>query len=1143
MTLRIVLVLIIASAIAAAQNTSCSLSGSVQDPDGGAFANIEIRLTGADTGFVRTTKTNHEGFFSFPDLTPATFVLSVASPGFKSYSQSGIAITSSEQRSIGIIHLELGSVTDSVSVTAEVAPVMLSSGERANVLTSKDMDEIALKGRDFMGAVALLPGVVDLNEDREAPSFNSMNGIYVLGSRANQKNMTVDGVTNLDTGGNGAVHSMPSMDSVAELKVLMSNYSAEYGRNSGGTVSVITKGGGQKFHGTGGWYHRHEQFNANDYFNNRNGIGRPRYRYNIASYSIGGPVYIPGRFNTDRTKLFFFFSQEFQRQLVSEGTRTVRVPTEMERAGNFSQTYDLNSKLIAVNDPLTNKQPFPGNVIPAARFSQIGQNVLRLFPLPNFVDPDPSRRYQWNFISALSGPYPRRTEIIRTDYSPKQNVQIYARLSNNSDENHPTYSNSWVNGNVNFPLTPIIFREPGRGATVHSTVTLSPSLFNEFVFGVSQNFIRFFPEFPERVSKKATGIDVPAWNPGLNPAGLLPGMTFSGVNNFANPSMNAGLPFYTYNTIFSFVENLSKIYRTHTLKFGIYVERTRKDQTPGSAVRGNLAFGKDTNNPLDSNFAYSNALLGVYNNYSEATAQPQGHYRFTNFEWYAQDNWRVRPGLSLDFGVRLYNDPPQYDALMQLATFVPSQLDPAKAPVLLRSGLDASGKKAAIDPLTGKIYASNLVGTFVPGVGNAAEGMAVGGKNGFPRGLYTMPSVTAAPRLGFAWDPIGNGRTAVRGGVGVFFDRIQGNPTMGMISNPPTVFTPTVYFGTLDGLAATAGKGVLAPSATKSMNGYQPPPTVYNYSFGVQQLVSRNTMLDIAYVGSQSRHFMSQRNINAVPMFARQLDKHPENADPASPATALQANFLRPYQGWADILMREWGASSNYNALQASFSKRLPRGGLVAAGYTFSKALGTASADNDQMSPFFPARSRNYGVLDHNRTHVLTLRINSKLPEAGKYFHKRWLGVITDNWETATIARFMSGTPFTPGFSTTDGQDITGTPSESATIDVVDPNADPVNRFGRPARGTFGNAGNNVLTTPWMNNWDISVYRQIRLGEGDKRIQFRMESYNTFNHTQFSNVTRNARFDPQGIQVDPLFLQPSAARSARRVQLAVRLNW
>jgi hypothetical protein len=491
--------------------------------------------------------------------------------------------------------------------------------------------------------------------------------------------MTVDGISNLDTGSNGTMHAMPSMDSIGEVKVLMSNYAAEHGRNSGGTITVITKGGGKQFHGSAGWYHRHESYSANNYFNNRNGIARPPYRYNIFSYTLSGPIYIPRKFNRDRSKLFFFFSQEIQRQRIDNGAKTVRVPTALEREGDYSQTFDVDGKLIKVNDPLNGGAQFPGNVVPASRATKVGKAVLNLFPMPNFVDPAPSRRYQWNYISTSSGPYPRHTETARVDYSPQQNIQLNLRVTNSMDEQSPTWG-QFVTGSVNFPLTNTDYRRPGKGGTVHGTVTLSPSFFSETIFGVSQNKLYASPASPDRVKRSTTGIDIPQWYPENNASGLIPSMTFSSVPNYANPSMHAGIPYYNSNTIFSLVQNFSKIHGTHMLKFGVYVERTRKDQSANVNVRGDVSFNRDRNNPLDTNYAYSNALLGIYQSYTEANQNPQGQYRFTNLEWYIQDAWRVAPRLLIDYGLRFYHDNPQYDARDQLASYVPGLYDSSKGP-------------------------------------------------------------------------------------------------------------------------------------------------------------------------------------------------------------------------------------------------------------------------------------------------------------------------------------------------------------------------------------------------------------------------------------------------------------------------------
>ena len=808
--MRYIAFLFLLPAMLPAQSVSCALSGTVQDTAGAVMAGVKVKLTGEGNGFVRTVTTTGNGFFSFPDLTAATFTLEIEAQGFKSYRQTGIAMSSGEERSLGQIHLDVGAISERVTVSAEAVAVNLVNGEKSGVLTNDELDHLALRGRDIFDAIALLPGVVDTTDGRDAPGPTSIGGIYIMGGRNDSKNMTVDGVTNLDTGSNGSVHGMPSMDSVAEVQVLMSAYSAQSGRNPT-SINVITRGGGKDFHGQAAWYFRNEDLNANDFFNNQAGRPRSPYRFNIVNWGINGPLIIP-KINRDRRRLFFMFNQEFQEKLQPYGTKTVTVPTALERQGDFSKSYNTNGSPIRVQDPLNNKAAFPGNVIPASRLTTVGQAILNIFPLPNYVDPSPSRVFQWNYFSSLSGNYPSRAETGRVDYALKDNWQIYASVFNTADVQHTPYT-TWVTGSLNFPLTPIVFGQPGRGVSLHSVNTITPSLFNEVTFGVSQNTLTYYPEDLSKVDRTKLGILIPQRNPALNPLNLIPNMSFGGIQNAANPSLSNGTPYFNQNTIYQLSDSLSKVSGSHTLKTGIYFERTQKIQSADSATRGTVSFNADGNNALDANNAYANALLGNYDTYAEATARPQGNFLFTNLEFFFQDTWKVRNNLTLDYGVRFYHDPPQYDERNQLASFSLAAYDPAAAPVLLRPGFDASHNKVAVDPLTGNTYPQGLIGAFVPGVGNPADGDLVAGKSGVPRGLYTTAPIAVAPRFGFAWDPVGDHRTVIRGGGGIYFDRIEGNPIMGQIGNPPTIFTPTQYYGTFSDIAASVNAECSRPTA------------------------------------------------------------------------------------------------------------------------------------------------------------------------------------------------------------------------------------------------------------------------------------------------------------------------------------------
>jgi len=314
-----------------------------------------------------------KAFFSFPDLTPATFTLSVDSPGFKRYVQTGIEMGSGQQRSLGRISLQIGEVTEAVTVTAEVASVNLASGEKSGTLTSDQLENLALRGRDIFDAISLLPGVIDTSDGRDAPGPTSIGNIFVNGGRNDAKNMTIDGVTNLDTGSNGTVHSMPSMDSVAELRLLASNYAAEYGRNAGGTITVITKGGGKQIRGSASWYlPRHEALNANDFFNNLAGRDRTPYRYiHRRVYHRRSDRHPQADAGPQQAVLFLFAGISTSKNPVRD--KDSPVPSALERQGRFSQSYNTNGTLIGVNDPLNGKKPFPGFLIPPSRLTKTGE--------------------------------------------------------------------------------------------------------------------------------------------------------------------------------------------------------------------------------------------------------------------------------------------------------------------------------------------------------------------------------------------------------------------------------------------------------------------------------------------------------------------------------------------------------------------------------------------------------------------------------------------------------------------------------------------------------------------------------------------------------------------------------------------------
>jgi hypothetical protein len=411
---RLACLLFFFSVLSYSQNVSSSLQGMVVDPSGAPVPGAGCTLTSRATGLARSAQSAADGSFTLLNLAPGAYDLAVQAPGFRMLEMKGIDLTASEVRTLGQLKLQLGEVRQSVSVTAESAPIQLGSGERSGTIDANQLNDVAIRGRDVFDLFGVLPGVVDTATSRESISRNALGGIFVNGTRETQKNATVDGVTNMDTGANGALHYEPNMDSIQEVKILTSGYPAEFGRNSGAVITMVTKSGQKQFRGTAYDFYRHESLNANSFFNNRTGTVKAPYRYRITGYSLGGPILLPGRFNAAKDRLFFFFSQEFTANRVDQGTRFVWMPTEAERAGDFSKSVDLNGALLRVNDPLTGQQ-FPGNQIPANRINPLGQAILKFFPLPNYVDPDPRQANARNYRATYSGGYPRRQEMVRID--------------------------------------------------------------------------------------------------------------------------------------------------------------------------------------------------------------------------------------------------------------------------------------------------------------------------------------------------------------------------------------------------------------------------------------------------------------------------------------------------------------------------------------------------------------------------------------------------------------------------------------------------------------------------------------------------------------------------------------------------------
>lgn len=1126
----------------AAQSITGSILGTVVDSSQAVIPSAKVTLRHVATGALRTGATNEAGRFVFASLQPGQYELAIEAPGFKRLERAGIVLSAAETLSLGELVMEVGAVAEVVKITAQGTPVQLESAERAGVLSSSQVENLTIRGRNVLSLLSLLPGVVSLSDP---DALNHAWNLRVLGNRQNTINVSLDGAT-LNAYGNqfNSVVNI-SMDAVAEVKVLLSNYQAEYGRLSGANVHIVSKSGTREFHGLGSYWKRHEQFNASPFFNNLLGLPKPRYRYNTWNYNVGGPIYLPGKFNTSREKAFFFWAQEFWPLSQTSGLQYRTVPTPLERNGDFSQSLDLNNRLIVVNDPLA-RAPFPGNRIPSTRIDSNGQALLKAFPEPNFLDRSLSRG-NYNYVFQALQKSPKRTETLKLDYHFTANDMASFNFTERSDASAGTYG---VGAGNDFPSVRTKRVNFGRAFLARYQKIFSPALVNELNAGYSTrpwDDTEVDPDTLKLIQRTTWGFKAGQFHPEINPLGLLPNASFGGVPNAAQHAVMGRFPLKTTHKILTLSDNLTRSFSRHVVKVGFYADRIWAcNHGDGVTFNGSFSFARNVNNPLDTNYAYANAILGVFNTYTEASARPVPEAILSNIEWFVQDNWRATRRLTLDVGLRFYWMPHAFPKDGRNAGFWPPAYDAGRAVRLIQPALQGS-RRVGVHPLTGELYPADLIGAIAPSSGNPTNGMVSRlFDRSVPASLMEDRGVHYAPRFGFAYDIFGSGKTAVRGGIGVFYNRMAGGmvffPTT---TQPPLVENPIIYFGTLPALLSSSG--FLFPSTVLGLDRQGKLPTVINYSVGIQKNLGFGTVLDAAYVGSLGRHLLWQRNLNAVELGA---NFRPGNLDPTT-NRPYSANFLRPYLGYANINFREPASSSNYHSLQVTANRRFARGFEFGAAWTWSKTMDFNDSDSDEVSTLVPVRVWNYGLASFDRTHVMKINWLWEIPNLVR--GKRPGGWLLNGWQLSGIASFISGAPLGVGFSTTTAIDITGSPTHGARPVVV---ANPVlakkqrtfYRFFRtevfrlPEVGTVGNAAKTVLRGPGVNNFDLAIYKNFSLGERC-RLQARVELYNAFNHTQFSGVDTTARFDATGNQVNARFGQVTAARDPRMMQLALRVSF
>jgi hypothetical protein len=1127
------------------QGLTGEIHGLVADSSGRPVSSAVATLENAQTGLRRTTLTGNSGEYRFDQVLPGSFHLGIAAPRFKKFEQRNVDMSAGERLTLAPITLEVGPLTEVITVETTAPSLQLDSAERSGLVDFRQIQALPLKGRDSIGMLKLLPGVYDANSAvREAPGNSTLIGIYINGNRQGSLNLTLDGISTMDTGGGTGPYFQASIDAIAEVKVLLTNYQAEYGRSAGGAIHTVTRGGSRDFHGGAYYYLRNEALNTNEFFANRQGIPRAPYRFNYPGYFVGGPVLAPGTsWNRSRNRLFFFWSQEFLPRTVPGAVTFQTFPTAGERQGNFSQSLDQNGKLIAVRDPLTGA-PFPGNLVPSSRISPGGQALLNLFPLPNAVDP--ARSYNYAFQTALE--QPRTDQILRVDWNVAPGTQFYARGIKDYQATRGGFG--FILASPSWPQLPIAYdiRSGGIAATlIHS---FSAAAVNEVTFGVNRGLqvvSALDGDALARNQRTSFAGGLPQFFPQSNPLHLVPNATFGGVPSAPQLNIDSRYPYFGANNVWQYADNLSLSRGAHHFKLGAFADLSRKNSQLGTAFNGTFAFDRDANNPLDTGYAFSNALLGTVDSYTESTGHPVTRARDVNVEWYAQDAWRASRRLTIEAGLRFYWIRPTLGAGSQLAGFDLGAYQAAEQPPLIQPYLDpASGARVGRDPVTGQLLPAVKIGSFSTAAGSPYQGMHV-----YEERILDTPPIQLAPRAGVAWDVFGTGNTAVRGGFGVFYDRFPQNQATLFIGQPPLVNSPTANYTTIANLLATPLS--LSPNSVFGIERNYRPPAVYNWSLGVQQSLGFGTLLDVAYVGDVSRHGMQYRDLNATPygtnFLASSLDPTLTGGRPLPP------NFLRPIAGYGSITYMEFASNSNYNALQAHLRKRLSARLTFQVSYTWSKVLDVADSPTSPVNPVLDYRSRNYGPAAFDRRQNLAWNYVYTAPALSRVWSNRFSRQALDGWEISSIVSFVSGAPTPINYSFVTAADVTGASGvgvDSRVNLTCDPNLGRGERtiyrafdtscVAPPTRAGLGigSASKYPFTGPGTNNFDISLFKNFRLSES-RRAQFRIETYNSFNHAQFTAVDSNGRFDATGKQVNQQFGQYTAAAPARRLVMGLKI--
>jgi carboxypeptidase family protein len=1120
-----------------AYGQDATVVGTVTDPSGASVANAKITITNLATNLSRTVSTSDSGQYAIPEVHPGKYTVKAEASGFKVAEQKDVVLQVGDRARLDF-QLILGGATETVEVEANAVRVQSDSGEVSNVITGQQLSQIAVNGRSIYQLAQLTPGASSqINNFVNTPVGGDSN-VEFNGMRQNHNIYLLDGGEDDDRGGAGGMSIAPSSDAIAEFRALTSNYSADYGLSSAATMTMVLKSGTSTLHASAWEFDRNDDFDSRNFFNPApNKVAK--LRLNVFGFNVGGPVTLGKLYNPDKKKTFFFYNMEWRRLIQGNINNGQPVPDPATYGGNFGATTidvpsaaQVSAGVLAKNCPggvlpagIVQGAPFPGNTIPSCMIDPNATALLTagIFPAPTIGN---------KFFGASTVPTNLKEEVVRIDHNFTSKFSVFGHFI--AEQVTQGYSISQWSG-ANVPTVGDTFGNPSYSAVVHATYAVSPTLLNEVAFNYNGNRINIIPFAGAGLGSLAlpTGYD------GTN------SRLFTGPNNLSripNIDLNGSTgthfeisswPWRNKADDYQIRDDVSWTKGAHQFKMGGSWAIYKKVQDLFGQTQGGFGFdGTFTGND------FADFLLGDAKSYQELAVQDKGFWNNVSWAAYIQDNWRASRRLTLNLGLRWDGVPHTYEANDRMGNFYPSLYNPADAALLNPDG--------TINP------ASPGLGTspnpILAGVPLYLNGIGIPGKNGIPKGLVDNHWAAFGPRLGFGYDLLGDGKTVIRGGFGIMYERIQGNDMYNAGPNIPfslQVNTPgpvELDNPTLSLATGTAGTLPINPASITGLNraDYKLPLS-YQWSIGVQRSLTAKTVVSAAYVGNSNRYQNDYTEYNLPDQAA--LIPIINGVAGANYNTAAGL----PYPGFHSIRLGTDEANSHYNGLQLDVNSQVGRDLNLRAFYTLSRSIdpGTGSSggqDLQNVSNPYAGWKYDVGPGGFDRTHNASVNFIYDIPLL-RNSQNRLMKSTLGGWQVSGIVTIESGLPVNIGISggqggnalpnATNRPDLVGKISYPQTVSTtgnqviqyLDPSA-----FALPAIGAFGNLGHNAVRGPGRDNWNLSLFKSFTFNEArGSRLELRLETFNTWNHTQFNGVSNNfgasnfgqftSAFDPRILQL------------------------